>query len=944
MEELKDAIDQLREENSEYRSFVPQGPLYQLLVRDKIENICKTIPSASQLMVQDDVIKIIVSGARRIFAILVVCDHPEHIIDFIKALDQFQLSGLDHRLPFDIGTLRRILPNTRAEKFHKVQWEFSTPYLSTTGIPRCLEPQIVLPFIKNQRLVEGGFGVVYSVEINAEYHRLEISDNRTLLSSSGASSGVTCLIRKELLPHAKELEFEVELRNLSLLKLFKHPNIIRLLSCYTYRDTHNLVFPQASGGDLGELLLNDRPEAFIRNETFFVALSGLASAMHHVHHCVAEILDIDLIGCHHDLKPRNILVDGDSLLLADFGLSRFKLESDGSKTPYRQRRGYEIAPECQDLDDEDETHEIGRASDIWSFGCILANVLIYMKEGPDGIDSFKNARKFKHERTTYYYFHCGDKPNENMHAWLDNFELSCTISEHLLLQLVRKILVLDPQARPGSGDVMASLQFATLHALSWPIRIRFRSLRDAISTGQAKTEILIEKQRFLSWQWALGLVDNEHRPIQVLQSEVQFEQFNSIVSTLSMLQQVLDCFETSLGNPRRRVVIPARQLNRSLLAFLDPMMQSRAMNFLDIMLLDTEDLEYLGCLAQFGSVGGVQGLADTKRKTLRILIDSLPSSPIDIANSQLLKENQISTQLTGSSSCVYSISGDKILIESGAWDDRFTREIILRRIQDTTTLLTTIPSNSSIRILHCRGFCQQPDLGIIYDFPPNMQGPNAQFGTLKWFLNQRSRTSIPDLGSCFTLASRLASTLLAFHQASWLHKSLSASNIAFFWLSGALPVSVLCDPYVLGFMHSRPDDANSFTEGPVYSLEDQDYLHPDYLENDERFEPWYDYYSLGLILFEIGMWRTLGKLTMDSKGKHPRLMLKELMANHMSTLRLMAGRVYAECVETCLDGTLKCPPPSSGAIQSTERRNASVHVNFALSVVSKLTRLASYEL
>lgn len=939
MEELKDAIDQLRVENSEYRSFIPQGPLCQLLARDKIENISRTIPSASQQMVQEDVITVVVSGARRIFAILIVCNHPEHIIDFIKALDQFQPSGLDHRLPFHIDTLRRILPNTRAEKFHKVQWEFSTPHLSTTGIPRCLEPQIVLPFTKNQRLAEGGFGVVYSVEINAEYHRLEISDSRKPLSSSG----VTSLIRKELLPHAKDLDFEVELRNLSLLKLLKHPNIVRLLSCYTYRGTHNLVFPRASGGDLGELLLNDRPEAFKRNETFISALSGLASALHHVHHFVAEILDVDLIGCHHDLKPKNILVDGDCLLLADFGLSRFKLESDGSKTPYRQRNGYELAPECQDLDDEGETHEVSRASDIWSFGCILANMLIYMKEGPEGINSFKTARKFRHGRTTYYYFHCGDEPNEKMHAWLNKLEPSCTISERFLLQLVRKMLVLDPQARPDSGYVMASLQFATLHALSQPIQTRFRNLRDAISTSQAKTEILIEKQRFLSWQWALGLVDNEQRPIEELQFDSKFEQFDSIVSTLSMLQQVLDCFDISLGNPRRRLVLPSRQLNGSLLAFLDPMMQSRANNFLKIVLLDTEDLEYLGYLAQFGSVGGVRGLADTKRKTLRISsIDSLPSSPIDLANSQLLDDYQISMLLKGSSSRVYSISGDKVLFERGAWDDRFTHEIILQRIRDTTTLLTMIPSNPSIHILRCRGFCQQPDPGIIYDFPPNMQEPNAQIGTLRWFLDQRSRTSYPDLGSRFTLASRLASTVLAFHQASWLHKSLSASNITFFWLSGAPIASVLCEPYVLGFMHSRPDDANSFTESPVYSEEDKDYVHPDYLDNDERFEPLFDYYSLGLILFEIGMWRSLGKLT--RKGTHPRLMLAKLMPDYMSNLQLNTGRVYAKCVETCLDGSLKCPPPSGEASQSTERRNASVHVNFALSVVSKLTRLASYEL
>lgn len=249
-----------------------------------------------------------------------------------------------------------------------------------------------------------------------------------------------------------------------------------------------------------------------------------------------------------------------------------------------------------------------------------------------------------------------------------------------------------------------------------------------------------------------------------------------------------------------------------------------------------------------------------------------------------------------------------------------------------------IPSNSGIHILRCQGFCLQPNPGIIYDFPPKMQGQNAPIGTLRTFLDRRARRSctwLPDLGSCFTLASRLASTVLAFHQALWLPKSLSASNIAFFWLSGALPTSVLCNSYVIGFMYSHPDDANCFTESPEYSEEDKNYLHPDYLENDERFEPRFDYYSLGLVLFEIDMWRSLRKLTRE--GETPQLMLEKLIADHMLTLQLNAGRVHAKCVETCLDGSLNCLSPSDKASQSTERRNASVHINFALSVVSKLT-------
>lgn len=160
---------------------------------------------------------------------------------------------------------------------------------------------------------------------------------------------------------------------------------------------------------------------------------------------------------HHDLKSKNILVEEDRFLLNDFGLPRFKLESDGSRTPYRLSNGYETAPECHVLGDGDAMHDVTRASDIWSFGCILAIVLVYIEPGPRGIESFKRARSFKYDGAKLYYFHCVSKPHEAMHAWLDILETSCTISEKFILQLVRKLLVLRPKPVPDLGSPTLNL-------------------------------------------------------------------------------------------------------------------------------------------------------------------------------------------------------------------------------------------------------------------------------------------------------------------------------------------------------------------------------------------------------------------------------------------------------------------------------------------------------
>ena len=123
---------------------------------------------------------------------------------------------------------------------------------------------------------------------------------------------------------------------------------MELLGFYTFKSHHYLLFPPAAS-DLGQLLyppaasdldqvLRDSP--FLRSEfNNLLALSGLASAVEKLHNYESEILHVSLIGCHHDLKPKNVLVDEGKFLLADFGLSKFKNVSEDSKSPFGRGEG-----------------------------------------------------------------------------------------------------------------------------------------------------------------------------------------------------------------------------------------------------------------------------------------------------------------------------------------------------------------------------------------------------------------------------------------------------------------------------------------------------------------------------------------------------------------------------------------------------------------------------
>ena len=126
-------------------------------------------------------------------------------------------------------------------------------------------------------------------------------------------------------------KYEAELHNLGLLNELKHPNIVELISSYTYKGKHNFLFPLASDGDLNALLTREqRPSLFESDEVFFLALSQLSSAIEMMHNYTLDKLDLRLIGCHRDLKPKNILVHGNTFILADFGISSFKEISETS--------------------------------------------------------------------------------------------------------------------------------------------------------------------------------------------------------------------------------------------------------------------------------------------------------------------------------------------------------------------------------------------------------------------------------------------------------------------------------------------------------------------------------------------------------------------------------------------------------------------------------------
>jgi hypothetical protein len=156
----------------EAKSFVPHQDLYRLLTKSVIREALSKGASTRWYNL-DQVVDIIHSGGRRIFAILTVLNGQEQqILRFIEH-DHFQGSPLDHKLPFSRTALSAIVPDIAID-FYEKQWEFSAPVLARGIDHRLLDDFTALPFTENRKIDEGGFGEVFKIILHESHQDLSL--------------------------------------------------------------------------------------------------------------------------------------------------------------------------------------------------------------------------------------------------------------------------------------------------------------------------------------------------------------------------------------------------------------------------------------------------------------------------------------------------------------------------------------------------------------------------------------------------------------------------------------------------------------------------------------------------------------------------------------------------------------------------------------------------
>ncbi|XEV04874.1 hypothetical protein FSHL1_010161 [Fusarium sambucinum] len=167
---------------------------------------------------------------------------------------------------------------------------------------------------------------------------------------------------------------------------------------------------------------------------------------------------------------------------------------------------------------------------------------------------------------------------------------------------------------------------------------------------------------------------------------------------------------------------------------------------------------------------------------------------------------------------------------------------------------------------------------------------------------------MPSLEQRYKLASALADGVLSLLSVDWMHKSITSRNVVIYRGSGHLEITY---PQLLGFgfaRRERPDERSVDVRDAMPSPW-RFWQHPELRsagEEHRRFERRFDIFSLGVVLFEIGMWQdahyysssgsaSAGVANADNLRRRLVTVCSREMAHRM-------GQEYKLAVMACLDG------------------------------------------
>lgn len=767
----------------------------------------------------------------------------------------------------------------------------------------------------------------------------------------------------------KEQASKKEAECLEFLRLLRHEHIIELLASYEYRDEHYLLFPFYPMDLEGFMSSEERFGDFSQNQTFYNALSGLASAVEAVHNLNVSVegLLLSRIGYHHDIRPKNVLVTPRTFILTDFGLARLKVPDESSHTLWKNTVGDYIAPECMD---EDFTHmDIGRSIDIWSFGCLVSEVATYMEEGQTGVKQFRAQRRttVTHQMIQNGYFFENNRLRASADDWL--IRLSTNPKDRgirCLVECVRQMLQVEVDVRPRAALISSWLDYVNMKALYHSILELLQCLdldplqQNGLHSPYSRLDVWFEVEKLNAWGRVLGM--HNDRPYQEL--------FENDRRTAGIVRSILESFRvdlppSQLESQGQGEDIETQARHTTILASIEATLRSKVKDLWEAVpltyqkrmeqswrqsSLDTEDLPMLTRIedearlmsSPFSDIGMHAAL---KRLELEFWREGERSSheqkelllqSWQIEQSSMLSSRHGVGNFTPKDSVGGSVDSTekRVLLEwviySPIWQGQSDQEKIVKLLSLAEILHHSKPE--SFHVLDCLGVLppdeeqQQRGFGFVYAFPSGKKHDPISLCSL---LEQKHSMLLEDK---FRIARCLAESISQLHTHGWLHKNIHTRNIIFFPNSKKLSSSTkLGQPYLIGFQHSRPDGEIWYSDMDPSAEVPTEHRDPRYNPGSNRFQRMFDYYSLGIVLLEVGFWEPIGQFRARHRNLSKTAFRDTLVQKYIPKLGFKMGTTYMEVVADCLR--------SSFGESAQSRDESEIEGGFFWTVVDKLSAL-----
>ncbi|KAM0551831.1 hypothetical protein ACHAPJ_008166 [Fusarium lateritium] len=276
--------------------------------------------------------------------------------------------------------------------FYDKQWEFLVPIFTLNKFEYHLDGKAVLPIISvDSDRKSGVFGDVSKVAFPKEQMDIlePVSGNSRWIALKEYRKSTSV---QQDTGHESRRVFEQEVHALKEMKKINHSHILSVIAAIHRDERECILFPWADGGSLRDLLAGERVHEKLTGVTILQTIEqilGLCDGLATLHGALFR---------HGDVKPENILRFTDqaklpigNLKLADFGItSRHEVRTDERDVPTGTRLGT-LRYEGPEAEVTTQTNPRSRRYDVWSMGCVILEVVIWLFYGPDGLQTFDDG-------------------------------------------------------------------------------------------------------------------------------------------------------------------------------------------------------------------------------------------------------------------------------------------------------------------------------------------------------------------------------------------------------------------------------------------------------------------------------------------------------------------------------------------------------------------------